>query len=479
MRTKLLAVSMAIALGAAACGGGDDSDDEGSNSTGGTTVPGGTVPDLSDQCDLDALESASGPVEVTYWHAMTRANETTLIALTDEFNAAQSDVVVSLVNQNSYEDNFTSFDSSFGTADSPDLIQLEDTALQRLVDAQVVVPAQACLDADGADTSDFIERVTNYYSLGGVLYPMPFNVSNPVFYYNKKAFEAAGLDPTVGPATFAEVRDFAEQIQESGVKYGFGFKRDPWVLEQFLSLAGESYVDNDNGRIDRASEVAFETDTALAVFEWLQSGVDDGVFVTNPASGTSGFDNLLSICNGENAMTIDTSAALGTATEVLESEGCKAEVEIGVAPLPLPDAAMAGAGGVLVGGAANYLPANGDAARLAGAYRFAAFLAEPESQAKWAAGTGYIPVRKSAADSQVLQDLWAEAPGFKVAFDQLTAGADNVATAGPVIGDYKGVRDALTEALESLLVDGADPADVLADAAAAAHERIEAYNNTV
>jgi sn-glycerol 3-phosphate transport system substrate-binding protein len=412
MRSRLLAVSLLVVLGAAACGGGDDPDDEGSNPTGGTTAPGATVPDLSDQCDLDALASAGGPVEITYWHAMTRANETTLIALTDEFNASQSEVVVTLVNQNSYEDNFTSFDSSFGTEDSPDLIQLEDTALQRLVDAQAVVPAQACFDADGADTSDFIERVTNYYSLGGVLYPMPFNVSNPVFYYNKVAFEAAGLDPEVGPATFDEVRTFAEQIQASGVKYGFAFKRDPWVLEQFLSLAGEPYVDNDNGRIGRASEVAFETDTARAVFEWLQSGVDDGVFVTNPASGTSGFDNLLSICNGENAMTIDTSAALGTATQVLESEGCKADVEIGVAPLPLPDAALEGAGGVLVGGAANYLPANGDSARLAAAYRFAAFLAEPESQATWAAGTGYIPIRKSSADAQVLQDLWAESPGF-------------------------------------------------------------------
>jgi hypothetical protein len=48
-----------------------------------------------------------------------------------------------------------------------------------------------------------------------------------------------------------------------------------------------------------------------------------------------------------------------------------------------------------------------------------------------------------------------------------------------VIGDYKGVRNALTEALESLLVEGADPAAVLADAAAAANERIEAYNATV
>jgi len=484
--TRRSRVGLIVCLGviAAACGGGGSEGNGGqpTNPTGGTTTPGGTVPGLADQCPLDGLDDrdvGAGPVEITYWHAMTRANEEALVALTEEFNGSQDQVQVSLVNQNAYDDNFTKFETAFGTDDSPDLIQLEDTALQRLVDAQAVVPAQACLDADGAKTDDVVARVTNYYSLGGVLYPMPFNVSNPVFYYNKKAFEAAGLDPEVAPTTFAEVRDFAEQITGAGYEYGFAFKRDPWVLEQFLSLAGEPYVNNDNGRTARATEVAFDTPTASSVFEWLQSGVDAGVFTSNAAGGPSGFDNLISICNGSNAMTIDTSAALGTATQVLESEGCQAEVEVGVAPLPLPSADLAGKGGVLVGGAANYLPANGDPVRLAAAYRFAAFLAEPEQQAEWAAATGYIPVRVSSAESQVMLDLWAESPGYKVAFDQLNTGTDNIATAGPVIGDYKGVRDALTDALEALLVEGKDPAAVLQDAVAAANDRIVEYNATV
>lgn len=483
MRTRAGLIA-GLVLVAAACGGGSGGEGGGTvtNPTGGTTTPGGTVPGLADQCPLGGLderEAAAGPVEITYWHAMTRANEEALVALTDEFNAAQDQVRVDLVNQNAYDDNFTKFETAFGTDDSPDLIQLEDTALQRLVDAEAVVPAQACLDAAGETTEDFVERVSSYYSLGGVLYPMPFNVSNPVFYYNKVAFEQAGLDPEVAPTTFAEVREFAEQIKAVGYDYGFAFKRDPWVLEQFLSLAGEPYVNNDNGRAARATEVAFDTPTASSVFEWLQSGVDAGVFTSNAAGGPSGFDNLISICNGANAMTIDTSAALGTATQVLESEGCQVEVEVGVAPLPLPSEDLAGKGGVLVGGAANYLPANGDPVRLAAAYRFAAFLAQPEQQAKWAAATGYIPVRISSGESQVMRDLWADSPGYKVAFDQLQSGANNVATAGPVIGDYKGVRDALTDALEALLVEGKDPDEVMRSAVEAANARIRDYNATV
>ncbi len=33
---------------------------------------------------------------------------------------------------------------------------------------------------------------------------MPFNVSNPVFYFDKNAFRKAGLDPDKPPATLDE-----------------------------------------------------------------------------------------------------------------------------------------------------------------------------------------------------------------------------------------------------------------------------------
>ncbi len=474
-RRRLAVVPLVLAVGLAACGGGDGEGSETTIAPGATTTSGDTVPDLSDQCPLDALESAEGPVEITYWHAMTRANEETLTTLTDEFNASQDKVAVTLVNQNGYTENFTAFETAFNTNDSPDLIQLEDTSLQKVVDAQAVVPAQACLDAADATKDDFVKRVVDYYSIDGTLYPMPFNVSNPVFYYNKKSFEAAGLDPEQAPTTFAEVREYADALQGSGIEYGFAFKRDAWVLEQFLALNGEPYVNNDNGRSGRATAAAFDTDTALEIFEFLDSGQEAGVFVTNPAGGPSGFDNLINICKGTVPMTIDTSAALGTAYDVLQGEGCDVEVEIGVAPLPGGN----GNGGVLVGGAANFLPANGDDVRLAAAYTYAAFLASPESQATWAAGTGYIPVSRAAADSDTIQSLWADKPGYKVAFDQLVSGVDNVATAGPVIGDYKGVRDAMTDALEAFLVESTSPADALADAKRDADQRIQAYNDGI
>ena len=69
-------------LALAACGGGDDDDDTGGGGGGEENGETPETPDLP-ECPLDALETADQPVDVTMWHAMTRASEEALIALTD------------------------------------------------------------------------------------------------------------------------------------------------------------------------------------------------------------------------------------------------------------------------------------------------------------------------------------------------------------------------------------------------------------
>ena len=312
-----------------------------------------------------------------------------------------------------------------------------------------------------------------YYTVGGTLYPVPFNDSNPVFYYNKAAFTKAGLDPEKPPTTWAEVKTDAQALKTSGLKYGFYYKRDSWVLEQFLSLAGEPYVNNGNGRDKRATAVAFDTPTARSILTELADLVHSGLAGTNPASGAGEIDNLTSICNGNNAMTIDTSAALGTAYQVLGGGGCPVKVTIGVAPLP----GSSSAGGVLVGGAANYIVKGSDPAKIAAAWKFAQYLTTPAVQAEWGAGTGYVPISKQAVTLPTIQQLWTKSPGFKVAYDQLANGANNTATAGPVIGDYQGVRDATTKMLEAILITNKDVAAAMSTAVSEADASIKSYND--
>jgi sn-glycerol 3-phosphate transport system substrate-binding protein len=427
------------------------------------------------KCPVKALAKAkSKPVEIVMWHSMNRANEETLQRLTDQFNSSQSDVRVRLLNTTSYDDTFTKYRAGLSSGELPDIVQLKDTELQGMIDSQSVVPIASCVKADKYDLSDYIPRTIDYYTADGTLWGMPFNVSNPVFYYNKSAFQRAGLDPDDPPATLDEVRAAAKKLVDTGTtKFGYSIKLDPWYLEQWLSKAGKPYVNNGNGRSSRATEVVFENATGVEIFTWLDSMVDDGLALnTGPPEGN--IDNLLAIGAGNSAMTIDSSAQLGTILQVLGS-GQFPGVTIGVAPMPGPT----GRGGVLVGGAALYIPKASSPEKQAAAWQFIKFLNEPSSQAEWAVGTGYVPIRESALDEPVLKAAWASTPEYKVAYDQLVTGTENVATAGPVIGPYDLVRVLVVDQMSAMLTQGVAPKTALATAADKADQEIESYNARV
>lgn len=464
------ALAGAIAIALTGCGGGGSGGPRG----GGTTT--GGKPSLP-QCPLAALRSAEKPVEITYWHAMTRANEDELKKLTKDFNASQHDVHVTLSASASYTDNTTRFKAGLSTGALPDLMQGEDSSLQTLIDSQSVLPAASCLEADGADTSDLIPRVVAYYSVNNILYAMPFNDSNPILYYNKAAFRKAGLDPDKPPVTFEQVKADSRKIVQSGAaEFGIALKTDSWPIEHWLAKSGNTIVNNDNGRRARATKVTFDDATGVSVFRWIDDMVKSKLALS---TGTSDLDHYFAVGNGRAAMTIDTSAALGTISQLFASGQFK-NVDLGVGAMPGPRSPD---GSVLVGGAANYIVNKSAPEQQAAAYQFAKFLASPKSQSEWAAATGYVPVSKAAATMSPLAERYAAQPEYKVAYDQLLAGPVNPATSGPVIGAYgsarEGLRGAIVDALSRMLDGDLTPEQAVADAAEQANAAIEEYNSRI
>lgn len=466
-RTRFACLGLAVALVLAACGGGGGSDDDTSDTTGGGSGGGA--------CPVDALDQANGTVAITMWHGMNRANEETLQRLVQQYNASQSKVAVTLVNQTGYKETLAKFRTGLSTGDLPDITQIEDTGLQQMIDTQAVIPVQDCVEAEDYDLEDYIPRVVDYYTVEDTLWPMPFNVSNPVLYFDRNAFTAAGLDPADPPATLDEVAEYSAKIKQTGqYEYGYGLKLDPWYIEQLSAKGGVPFVNHGNGRESRATATVFDNETGLEIFTWMKDMVEDGLAVTNEAEGPSQFDNLLGIRSKKVGMTIDSSASLGTISQVLAS-GEGGGVTLGVGPMPGPS----GEGGVLVGGAALYISKRSAPEKQAAAWDFLKYLTSPEIQAEWAAGTGYVPIRESAVELPAITQLWATEPGYKVAYDQLVTGVNNVATAGPVIGDYQGVRDSILDAEQEMFAGGLSPKEALAKAARSADAKIEDYNSRV
>lgn len=466
MTRRLATPLLAIALLLAACGGDDSSGESGA-----------PAPDPDEAvdtgaCPVDALEGAEQPVRIQFWHAMAASLGETLQEMTDAYNASQDAVDVELVFTGSYDETFERFRTAAGGSDVPTILQLEETRIQAMIDSQAVVPMQSCVEAADYDTSDHLQSVLDQYTVNDVLWTMPFNASNPVLYYNGRDFEEAGLDPNDPPQTLDEVVEVARTITESGAaRQGMSLELSAWYVEQLFAKAQEPIVDNGNGREARATEALLaDAPIGTEVFEWVDELVDGG-YALNVGRNPSGADHLLAIAAGNAAMTVGTTAALGSIYDVLAGDpDLAAQVDLRVAPLPGPDE-----GGVVVGGASIWMVESATDPERAAAWDFIRWLSEPEQQATWHEGTGYIPVRQSSADLPAVQQLWQERPGFKVAFDQLTGSGFELG--GPVVGGYAEFRDAIQLALEDMIESGTSPADAIAAADAAATKAIQDYND--
>jgi sn-glycerol 3-phosphate transport system substrate-binding protein len=467
---RLVGLLLVSALAVAACSSDADTNADPSTTVGTQTSTTLTeVPVADPDSDLAALCPATTPtqpVTLELWHAMPVELGEALTALTDRYNASQNLVTVNLVFQGSYDDTLDKYLTALRGGTRPALIQLEETATQLAIDADSFVPMQACVDSAGYSFEDYIERTVTAFTVNDTLWPMPFNISNPILYANAGMLAAAGV--TELPTTLDEIRAAAQKVVDTGVApAGITLISSAWNIEQMFGLADLPFADGGNGRVERASELLIDNELGLEIFTWMSEMVADGL-ATFVGSGDNN-EHLIALAVGQAALTVSTTAALRSVKIGAATFG----VEVAVGPMP---SAGPRTGGALVGGGALWLDSTTSEDERAGAWDFVTWLTAPEQMAFWHANTGYIPIRRSAIDLPEIAELWATEPEFQVAYDQLVQGRETIATSGPVVGNHSQVRSrAIVPAIEKLLIQGLDPAVALAEATAEANRIIADY----
>ena len=356
-------------------------------------------------------------MHITFWHTMTNTLEDTLVALTDLYNASQDRVVVELQNQNGYSEVIDKYFQS-SQDDRPDIVQMPEYMVQQMADTNSVVPIGACIQTEGFDITPYLPRVLLEYQTGGIQWSMPFNVSGPVLYYNRKMFEAAGLDPDQPPITLDQMREYSQKIVDSeAATYGWALDTGVdsgggWFLEQWFARLGVPYSDNDNGRTARSTQVYLDRPESVELMTFVQQMVQDGLAV-NVGDNPSSQDVLLKLADPSQpaAMGITTSAGLGTVISVTDAgqiPGITSD-DIGVGPMPGPSDTPS----ALVGGASLYIVAEQGDAEAAAAWDYIKFLTSAQVQSQWAAQTGYVPVRQDATELDPYRQIVSRRPALR------------------------------------------------------------------
>jgi sn-glycerol 3-phosphate transport system substrate-binding protein len=489
VRRRRIAIAglLATALVVAACSDPPTAGNAGEAQAGGNGDDGGDA--ALPECPLDALDGADGPVEIELWYAgLAGTLDVVMRDMVTRFNASQDDVRLIASQQGAaYQEVERAYESAAATPDQlPDLVYMEDTTLQSLVDDGTVLPAEACMEAADYDPTNLDAAARAKYTVDDVLYPGYMNVSTPVLYYNKAHWAQAGLDPDAPPGTLEELREQARALKAAGVSdRPFALQLNRWYFETWLSGIGQDIVDNDNGYGGRAAEATFDTPEARELLAFLDAMNDEGLL--NVFTNTEGnIDHFLALAQEQSSMVLETSAASGTIRDALagtitaEQAGvdvddsflATADIVPGSGPFPGIDAP----GRVFASGGAFYMLNHSEPERQAAAWRFLEFMLQPENALDWHVTAGYLPVVKAVADEPAVQAFRQD----DVAGVLLGPSVEQLADAdpdlpGPLIGPHPDEKRALEGAMEAILLDGADIGATLAAAQDDLTESLQRY----
>ena len=403
--------------------------------------------------------------EIVFWHSMGGVNGEAVDYLINKFNEENDkNIHVNTEYQGSYDDAINKLKSaSIGNMEA-DLVQVYDIGTRFMIDSGWVIPMQDLIDRYEYDIEQVEPNIAAYYTIDEKLYSMPFNSSTPIVYYNKDMFKKAGIEKA--PRSFKELAEMAEALTskgEAGEAISLGIYG--WFFEQFLCKQGVHYVDNGNGREDKATKVVFdENEGALNILKAWKELHDSGVA---PNVGRGGDSGLADFVAGKSAVTIGSTASL---KEILNNVDNRFEVGTSYM-LSVTDEID---GGVSIGGASLWALNNEDEKKEEAVWELVTFLISPESQAYWNAQTGYFPITVKAHDEKVFKDNIEEFPQFMTAIDQLHDSSPE--SQGALISVFPEARQIIEGEIEKMLNDDLNPEDVVKSMAEKINEAIEEYN---
>ena len=374
----------------------------------------------TEQTTEEIVTELKNPVEITFWHAMNGEQETALKKLVDKFTKENSNIKVTLQNQSSYPDLQQKITATTASPkDLPTITQAYPDWLLNAMDENLVVDLKPYIENDTLkfdNYDDILEGFRQASTIDGKIYGIPFNKSTEVLWYNKTLLDKHNI---AVPKTYEEFEKAAEDVKEKANIVGGGFDSLSNYYTTYLKNEGVTF----DSKLDPTSE---KSEDAV---EYYLDGIRDGYF------RIAGTDKYLSGPFGNETIALYIGSNAG---EAFVKEGVGDKFEIGVAPYP--------AKYVMQQGTDLFVFSSATAEQKTAAYKLLQFLTTKESQIEWGKATGYIPVRKSAIESDEYKNS-----GTLIA--PILADATKNLFTNPVV---KGMDSAFRESntvLESILAD--------------------------
>lgn len=387
-----------------------------------------------------SAEAAPGEViEIEYWQynfeARIKAMDQ-LIALFEEQNPGIKVIHNSEVPYDNYRDKIA---ASVPAGVGPDVATLFYGWQSVWVSEGYIVPLPEDAFPPDKISAEFSPMVQASFQ-DGTLYTLPTAVRTLALFYNKDLMAQAGLDPENPPTTLEELAQQAVQCTKLDAQGNYEIMGFPvsmtgqahhWFREVLLRQFGQQpYSDDYTQVLWNASQGGYDAWNELLKFQTELKTGDATLFDGDP--------NFF--LNGKACFHIDGSFRLGTIASSAP------DLNFGVVELPEHNGVKSTFGSYWTHGITQKAAA--DPARMEAAVKFLQFITTPEAGALWVKETGELPAQLAAAsDPELLADpkLGAFAAGLPYAHSTFFV-------------DESKDRQALVDAYDAVVLNGADPA---------------------
>ncbi|RIK85797.1 MAG: sn-glycerol-3-phosphate ABC transporter substrate-binding protein UgpB [Hyphomicrobiales bacterium] len=392
-----------------------------------------------------STSAAFAVTEISWWHAMTGANNEVVETLSREFNESQSDYKVTPVFKGTYPETLNAGIAAFRASQAPHIIQVFDVGTGVMMAAEgAVKPVAEVLSMGGAefDKSQYLPGIVAYYSKpDGTMLSFPYNSSSPILYYNKDAFEKAGLDAGNPPKTWPEVFEAAKKIKQSGAaQCGLTSTWLTWIgLENFTAWNNLQYGTHENGLASTDVELTFNTEPFVRHFQNLADLAKDDTF--RYGGRTSEAKQLF--LSGECAIMTESSGGLG--------DVIKSGLNYGLGQLPYYDDLEGAPQNTIPGGASLWVFAGKSDDEYKAVAAFFEFLSQTNIQQRLHEVSGYLPVTLAAYEATKASGFYDENPGREIPIRQMMGKEPTANSKGVRLVNLPQVRDIQNEEFEKML----------------------------
>jgi len=389
-------------------------------------------------------QPAAAATEIQFWHAFTGPLGEILAKQVEGFNGSQTDYQVVAVYKGNYSETLNAGIAAFRAGQQPHILQVFEVGTATMMAAKGAVnPVYKVMESGGEtfDPSVYLPTVTGYYTdPEGNMLSMPYNSSTPVLYYNKDAFEKAGLDPEQPPKTWTEFGEALDALKASGSECPFTTAWQSWVhLENLGAWHDVPFATKANGFEGLDAELVFNGPLQVKHIQQLGDWAKEGKFVYSGRRNEGG----ARFRSGECAMFTESSAGYAGVRK-------EATFDFGVSNLPYWDDVEGAPLNTIIGGASLWVLSGHPEEEYQGVAKFFAYLSQPEVQAEWHQQTGYLPITLAAYDLTKEQGFYKENPGTETALIQMTAEAPTENSKGIRLGSFDQIRTVIDEELEAV-----------------------------